>query len=214
MENLFAMGLRVEHSQASINKIQYRQFSEHPKLGAANYKLAHHNDKTGIGVYSFCMCPGGYVLSSGTEADGIVCNGMSNYKRNSPFANAAIVVSIDHDKNFGTDVFGGMKLRRDLETRAYKSVLESGGSKELPAQNLLDFLNGTNSKTGPRALQPGSSPSGALNIRLDELLPKNMRDRLREGFEKFQGSMKGFLSEDAQVYGIESRTSCPVRVTP
>ncbi|AHZ84365.1 FAD-dependent oxidoreductase [Bdellovibrio bacteriovorus] len=209
----FAMGLRVEHSQASINKIQYRQFSEHPKLGAANYKLAHHDNKTGIGVYSFCMCPGGYVLSSGTEADGIVCNGMSNYNRNSPYANAAIVISIDHDKNFGDDVFGGMKMRRELETRAFNSVVAAGGTRELPAQNLMDFLQGTNSKTGPRALRPGSSPSGALNIRLDELLPKHMVTRLREGFEKFQGSMKGFLTEEAQVYGIESRTSCPVRVT-
>lgn len=209
----FAMGLRVEHSQSAINKIQYRQFSEHPKLGAANYKLAHHDNQSGIGVYSFCMCPGGYVLSSGTEADGIVCNGMSNYNRNSPFANAAIVVSIDHDKNFGDDIYGGMKLRRDLETKAYKSVLEAGGTRELPAQNLMDFLEGTNNKKGPRALRAGSSPSGAINIRLDELLPKHMTTRLREGFEKFQRSMKGFITEEAQVYGIESRTSCPVRIT-
>lgn len=209
----FAMGLRVEHSQAAINKIQYREFSEHPKLGAANYKLVEHNDKTGIGVYSFCMCPGGYVLSSGTEEDGIVCNGMSNYKRNSPFANAAIVVSIDHEKNFGSDVFGGMKLRRELETRAFNEVQKSGGSRELPAQNLIDFLQGTNSKKGPRSLGATSSPSGAMNIRLDEIIPTSMRDNLRAGFEKFQRSMKGFLVEDAQVYGIESRTSCPVRVT-
>lgn len=208
----FAMGLRVEHSQASINKIQYRQFSEHPKLGAANYKLVHHNDQSGVGVYSFCMCPGGYVLSSGTEADGIVCNGMSNYNRNSPYANAAIVVSIDHDKNFGGDIFGGMKLRRELETRAFKEVVHRGGSRELPAQNLMDFLQGTR-KTGPRALRPSSSPSGALNVPLDQLLPEDMRTRMREGFEKFQSSMKGFLTEEAQVYGIESRTSCPVRVT-
>lgn len=208
----FAMGLRVEHSQSEINKIQYRQFSEHPKLGAANYKLAHHDNNTGIGVYSFCMCPGGYVLSSGTEADGIVCNGMSNYNRNSPFANAAIVVSIDHPKNFGADVWGGMKMRRDLETRAYNSVLEAGGTRELPAQNLMDFLKGT-SKSGPRALRAGSSPSGAINVRLDELLPANMRDRIRQGFENFQRSMKGFITEEAQVYGVESRTSCPVRIT-
>lgn len=209
----FAMGLRVEHSQASINKIQYRQFAEHPKLGAANYKLAHHDNRSGIGVYSFCMCPGGYVLSSGTEADGIVCNGMSNYNRNSPFANAAIVVSIDHDKSFGDDIYGGMKLRRELETRAYQAVLSAGGTRELPAQNLIDFLYGPSAKKGPRPLRAGSSPSGAINVRLDELLPSSLRDRLRDGFEKFQGSMKGFLTEDAQVYGIESRTSCPVRIT-
>ncbi|MDG0818203.1 NAD(P)/FAD-dependent oxidoreductase [Bdellovibrio svalbardensis] len=208
----FAMGLRIEHSQADINKIQYRQFSEHPKLGAANYKLADHDDETGIGVYSFCMCPGGYVLSAGTEADGLVCNGMSNYNRNSPYANAAIVVSIDHNKLFGNDTFGGMKLRRELETNAFKAVQSAGGTRELPAQNLMDFLGGT-SKKGPRALRPGSSPSGALNIRLDELLPKHMTTRIREGLEKFNRNMKGFVVEDAQVYGIESRTSCPVRVT-
>lgn len=209
----FAMGLRIEHSQAEINKIQYRQFSEHPKLGAANYKLADHDDKTGIGVYSFCMCPGGYVLSAGTEEDGIVCNGMSNYNRNSPFANAAIVVSIDHNKLFGNDVFGGMKLRRQLETQALKSVRAAGGTKELPAQNLLDFLGGTHSKKGPRDLRAGSSPSGAINIRLDEILPSHMTKRIQEGLNKFNRNMKGFVVEDAQLYGIESRTSCPVRVT-
>ncbi|MEN0058540.1 MAG: FAD-dependent oxidoreductase [Bdellovibrio sp.] len=210
----FAMGLRVEHSQAAINKIQYRQFSEHPKLGAANYKLVHHDKPSGIGVYSFCMCPGGYVLSSGTEADGIVCNGMSNYKRNSPFANAAIVVSIDHDKNFGAkNTFAGLSLRRELETKAYQAVTQQGGSRELPAQNLLDFLQGTSSKKGPRALMAGSSPSGALAVRFEELLPSFMHKKLREGFDKFQLNMKGFITEQAQVYGVESRTSCPVRIT-
>ncbi len=208
----FAMGLRVEHSQSSINKIQYRQFSEHPKLGAANYKLAHHDQKSGIGVYSFCMCPGGYVLSSGTEADSIVCNGMSNYKRNSPYANAAIVVSIDHDKSFAQDKMGGLKLRRQLETSLYQAVQEAGGTRQLPAQNLMDFLYGNPSKT-QRPLMPGSSPSGAISVPLNEILPAPMVDRLRQGFENFQKNMKGFISEDAQVYGIESRTSCPLRVT-
>lgn len=208
----FAMGLRIEHLQADINKIQYREFSEHPKLGAANYKLADHDDKTGIGVYSFCMCPGGYVLSAGTEADGIVCNGMSNYNRNSPYANAAIVVSIDHEKLFGKDVFGGMKLRRELETRAYKAVQANGGTKELPAQNLMDFLQGP-SKKGPRDLRAGSSPSGALKIRLDEILESHMTKRIREGLQNFNRNMKGFIVEETQLYGIESRTSCPVRVT-
>lgn len=204
----FAMGLRIEHPQQIVNQIQYRDFAEHPKLGSANYKLAHHDKKTNIGVYSFCMCPGGYVLSSGTEADGIVCNGMSNFKRNSPFANAAIVVSIDHEKNFGKSLFGGMNLRRDLETKAFQSVRKAGGSKELPAQKLNDFLNG---KLGP--LNPGSSPSGAIPVRLDQLLPATISDKIREGLEVFNRQMKGFISDHAQVYGIESRTSCPVRVT-
>jgi hypothetical protein len=204
----FAMGLRIEHPQKAINKIQYRDFSEHPKLGSANYKLAHHDHKTNIGVYSFCMCPGGYVLSSGTEAEGIVCNGMSNYNRNSPFANAAIVVSVDHEKNFGKDIFGGLKLRRQLETQAYQSVLAVGGSKELPAQNMMDFICG---RIGQ--VHPGSCPSGTKAVRLDELLPSFIHKRILEGFNKFERSMKGFITEESQLYGVESRTSCPLRVT-
>ncbi|MFP5519286.1 MAG: NAD(P)/FAD-dependent oxidoreductase [Bdellovibrionia bacterium] len=207
----FAMGLRVEHSQAQINRIQYRDLADHPKLGAANYKLADHDKKTDLGVYSFCMCPGGYVLSSGTEADGIVCNGMSNYNRNSPYANSAIVVTVDHPKNFGTDIFGGLKLRRQLEQEAFQRVLREGGSRELPAQRLLDFMNGKS--TTNENLISTSSPSGAKAVRLDELLPQFITQRIRQGFEKFERSMKGVLSEGAQLYGVESRTSCPIRVT-
>lgn len=204
----FAMGLRIEHPQALINQIQYRDFADHPKLGSANYKLAYHDDKSNVGVYSFCMCPGGYVLSSGTEAGGVVCNGMSNYNRNNKFANAAIVVSILHDENFGKDLMGGMKLRRQLETQAYQAVLSAGGSKELPAQKLTDFIQG---KTG--SVIRGSSPSGEIPVRLDQILPSFMKKKLIEGLQKFEQSMKGFLSTEAQLYGVESRTSCPLRVT-
>lgn len=205
----FAMGLRIEHPQQEINKIQYREFSEHPKLGSANYKLAHHDDNSGIGVYSFCMCPGGYVLSSGTEKDALVCNGMSNFNRNSPFANAAIVVSIQHDKLFGKDRLGGMKLRRDLETRAFQDVQARGGTKELPAQSLLSFLKKTNSAP----IEKISSPSGVKASRLDQLLPYFMYKKLIEGLEVFNKNMKGFISDKAILYGVESRTSCPLRVT-
>lgn len=204
----FAMGLRVEHPQPLINRLQYRDFGDHPKLGSANYRLASHDHKTGVGVYSFCMCPGGYVLSSGTESDSLVCNGMSNYKRNSPYANSAIVVSIDHAKHFGQDLLGGMKLRRQLETRAYQSVLDAGGTKELPVQGVQDFMKGRRG-----AVLPGSSPSGALPARLDEILPGFMRDRIREGIESFEKNLPGFAGSQAQFYGVESRTSCPLRVT-
>ncbi|MFN3453994.1 MAG: NAD(P)/FAD-dependent oxidoreductase [Pseudobdellovibrio sp.] len=205
----FAMGLRIEHPQKLINQIQYREFSEHPKLGSANYKLVHHDDKSGVGVYSFCMCPGGYVLSSGTEKDGLVCNGMSNFNRNSEFANAAIVVSIQHEKLFGNDLLGGMKLRRELETRAYNSVIENKGTKELPAQNLVSFLN----KSSKNILRKTSSPSGALPIRLDQLLPNFMFQKISEGLNNFNKNMRGFITEESQLYGVESRTSCPLRVT-
>jgi uncharacterized FAD-dependent dehydrogenase len=204
----FAMGLRIEHPQKSINQIQYRQFAEHPKLGSANYKLAHTDEKTKIGVYSFCMCPGGYVLSSGTEADSVVVNGMSNFNRNSPFANAAIVVSIDHKAHFGEDIFGGLKMRRTLEVGAYQAVKKAGGSKELPAQTVDQFLN---KKSGE--ILKGSSPSGAIPVRLDQLLPKDITERIAEGLGIFDQQMKGFISGSAQLYGVESRTSCPIRVT-
>lgn len=205
----FAMGLRIEHPQKEINSIQYRQFADHPKLGSANYKLAHHDDKTGIGVYSFCMCPGGYVLSSGTEKDALVCNGMSNFNRNSPFANAAIVVSVQHDKLFGADRMGGMKMRRDLETKAFQSVQNAGGTKELPVQNLISFLK----KSDRNVVTTTSSPSGIKSVRLDQILPDFMYKKINEGIEKFNSNMRGFISDEAKLYGVESRTSCPLRVT-
>lgn len=205
----FAMGLRIEHPQKLINQIQYRQFSDNPNLGSANYKLVHHDNKTGIGVYSFCMCPGGYVLSSGTELDGLVCNGMSNFNRNSEFANAAIVVSIQHDKLFGNDLLGGMKLRRELETKAFQAIKNQKGSKELPAQSLVSFLN----KSTKNTVGKTSSPSGILPTRLDEILPDFMYKKLSEGLNEFNKNMKGFVHEEAKLYGVESRTSCPLRVT-
>jgi uncharacterized FAD-dependent dehydrogenase len=204
----FALGLRIEHPQEVINRIQYRAHADHPALGSANYKLADHDDATGIGVYSFCMCPGGYVLSSGTEASGIVCNGMSNYHRGSPFANSAIVVSIDHKQSFGDDLMGGMKFRRAMEEGALKQVRAVGGAQHLPVQNVIDFLKG---RAG-QAL-PSSSPSGVVPTRLDLLLPDKITARLREGLESFDRSMKGFITREAQLHGVESRTSCPVRVT-
>lgn len=205
----FAMGLRIEHPQSLINKIQYREAAEHPRLGSANYKLAHHDKKEDVGVYSFCMCPGGFVLSSGTEADGLVCNGMSNYRRNSPYANAAIVVSVDHESYFGKDLQGGLKLRREIEKEAYQRVQRDGGTKELPGQQVMDFVTGKTSK----ALSQNSSPSGARSVRLDDLFPKKLSLKIKEGLEKFNQNLPGFISEKAMLFGVETRTSCPIRVT-
>lgn len=210
----FALGLRIEHPQSSINKIQFRKAWDHPSLGSANYRLADHDDKTGIGVYSFCMCPGGYVLSSGTEFDGVVANGMSNFNRNSPYANAAIVISIDHQKRFGKDLFGGMKFRRALETAAFNSVQSFvekkgiGNRHAIPVQRAVDFLSG---REGPTL--PSSSPSGVVPVRLDQLLPTDLTSCLRESLERFNSKMRGFISDEAQLHGVESRTSCPVRIT-
>lgn len=203
----FAMGLRIEHHQKQINQIQYGIHGEHPELSAANYKLTHHDKKDDVGVYSFCMCPGGYVLSSGTEAQGLVSNGMSNYARNSPYANSAIVVSIDHEKQFGDDLFGGMKLREQLEKAAYQSILQGGGTKQLPSQDLQSFLNNTAS-----SYTATSSPSGVIPIRMDQMLPSWLYLRLVSAFERFDSKMKGFISNKAQLHGVETRTSCPLRI--
>ncbi len=204
----FAMGLRVEHPQSLINRIQYREFADHPKLGAANYKLTHHDHPTNTGVYSFCMCPGGYILSSGTEPNALVCNGMSNYRRNSPFANAAVVVTVDHDKIFGKDMWGGFRLRSDLERKAFESVRLAGGTKQLPAQKMLDFMQGR----ATTHLGAYSTPSGAVPIRLDQLLPSWMTEALRQGLKGFQNNMRDYVHESAQLFGVETRTSCPLRV--
>lgn len=205
----FAVGLRVEHSQEHINKIQYKDFWNHPKLGAANYKLAHTDKKVGLGVYSFCMCPGGYVLSSGTHEGHLVSNGMSNYKRNSPHANAAIVVSVDHKKNFGDQLFGGLNFRSDLESQAFKQVQALGGSKELPAQKLKDFMK----KRISTDLQKTSSPSGGVSAPLHELFSSEFRSQFIKSMEIFDRKMKGFAVDEATLIGVESRTSCPIRIT-
>lgn len=204
----FAMGLRVEHPQAWVNKTQYREHSENPELGAANYKLTHHNKREDVGVYSFCMCPGGYVLSSGTEANGIVSNGMSNFKRNSVYANAAIVVTINHEKLFGKNIFGGLEMRRSLETKAFQDVQKNSGGHKMPAQNMVDFLLARDTKHELK----GSSPSGLCPTRLDQLFPENLYLHLCEAFEKFQNQMQGFIDGNANLYAVESRTSCPIRV--
>lgn len=203
----FAIGLRIEHPQKDINRIQYKAYADHPSLGAANYRLASHDKRTGIGVYSFCMCPGGYVISSGTEQDGVVSNGMSNYKRNSPFANAAIVVSIDHQKSFGNDVFAGLKLRRELEQQAKSAVVAQGGTKQMPTQSLMGFLDLKN-----EPLLASSSPSGTAPVRLDKILPVDITKNLIRALERFNQSMPGFISPVAQLLGVETRTSCPIRV--
>ncbi|CAN5651544.1 NAD(P)/FAD-dependent oxidoreductase [soil metagenome] len=214
----FALGLRIEHPQSAINKIQYRAAWDHPALGSANYRLADHDDKTGVGVYSFCMCPGGYVLSSGTEDGAVVANGMSNYNRNSPFANSAIVISIDHEKRFGKgtskeNLFGGLEFRRSLETKAFSAVqgeaLKGKSSPHaIPAQRAVDFLKG---RLGPTVAT--SSPSGVAAVRLDQILPADLVERMRVSLEAFNSKMRGFISEEAQFHGVESRTSCPIRMT-
>jgi hypothetical protein len=154
------------------------------------------------------MCPGGFVLSSGTEADGIVCNGMSNFNRGSEFANAAIVVSINHEELFGSDLWGGMMLRRELEKKAFEAVIRQGGNKQLPAQRVSDFLSNSLSMLPQKV----SSPSGAVPVRLNQILPKFMVEHLTKSLQKFDQLIPGFSGSEGYFYGVESRTSCPIRI--
>lgn len=204
----FAMGLRIEHPQSAINKIQYRDFAEHPKLGAANYRLAHHDKSTDTGVYSFCMCPGGYVLSSGTKQGQIVSNGMSNFNRSSHYANSAIVVSIHKESFAAADIFAGLQFRNSMERQGFEMVQNAGGDKHLPKQKVTDFLQ---RKLGE--VTKGSSPSGGVPTRLDQLFDDNLFQHISHALEAFEKKMKGFISEDAEFFGVESRTSCPIRIT-
>jgi len=204
----FAVGIRIEHPQAWVNQQQYKSAAGHAALGSANYKLTHHDEKTGIGTYSFCMCPGGFVLSSSTDQDGLVANGMSNFNRNSPWANSAVVVTVDAKNNFGNSLMGGVEYRKSLEVRALQAVYQNGGTKQLPAQNLTDFLN---QKQG--LVRKGSSPSGEVSARVDQVLNVEVYKKLVEGIEAFDQKMRGYIHPEAQVYAVESRTSCPLRVT-
>lgn len=156
------------------------------------------------------------MLSSGTEDGATVANGMSNYNRNSPFANSAIVISIDHAKRFGAgpeNLFGGLEFRRSLETKSYESVQAEAlkgksSTHAIPAQRAVDFLKG---RLGPTVAT--SSPSGVAAVRLDQILPVDLVERMRHSLEQFNSKMRGFISEDAQFHGVESRTSCPIRMT-
>ena len=206
----FAVGLRAEHPRALIDKIQYHGRGEN--LGAAEYRLVTQAD--GRGVYSFCMCPGGFVVPSSTANDEIVVNGMSSASRNSKWSNAAIVVetrSEDIPENFceeakkcGSEALSGLFYRRYLE----KLAKENGNGQKAPAQRLTDFLEHKESSSLPTtSYTPGIVPS-----RLDKWLPAPISRRLESAFRDFNRSMRGFVCPDAILIAIETRTSTPVRI--
>lgn len=203
----FAVGVRIEHPRRLIDQIQYGDFAG-KDLGAARYRLSWENPTSRKGTYSFCMCPGGYVLSSGTESDGIVVNGMSNYARNSPWSNAALVVSVKANQDFSTeDVLGGMHFQRSIEKKAYEMSCELASGKELPAQTLSDFMG-----SGKKEMPKTSTPSGIVRAPLDKILPDFVIKHLRQALKHFDRSMNGFVSEQALLIAPETRTSAPLTV--
>ncbi|WMI67024.1 FAD-dependent oxidoreductase [Aestuariibaculum sp. YM273] len=202
----FAMGVRVEHPQHIIDSIQYHCSGErHELLPAASYSLVQQvNDR---GVYSFCMCPGGFIVPAATANGEVVVNGMSPSKRNNLFANSGIVVEIDVNRDLPKyEHFGalkGLEYQKNLERMAFTA---GGRSQVAPAQRLTDFVEGKlSADLNPTSYQPGLNSSP-----LHSLMPKLIGSRLRKGFAAFGQKMKGYYTAEANIVGVESRTSSPV----
>lgn len=202
----FAMGVRIEHPQPLIDQIQYHTTDRHPNLPAASYRLAHTVEERG--VFSFCMCPGGWIVPAATEGDEVVVNGMSLSRRDSPFANSGIVVAIEPEDlhNYQEHgVLAGVAYQKAVETMANHA---GGGIQKAPAQRVPDFVTGKLSETLPASsYKPGLTP-----VPLHELLPPAIAHRLQEGLYHFGQLMPGYYTDEAVIVGVESRTSSPVRI--
>ena len=229
----FAMGVRAEHPQELINRLMYHlkphltspQGRNTPLegekegvikyLGNASYSLVTQVD--GRGVYSFCMCPGGHIVPAGSTPDSCVVNGMSASHRNSPYANSGIVVQINPEDIPGDDPLRGLAFQEELEREAFRQGQAQpaplnppmkGGRSSAPAQRLRDFVEGRASKDLPScSYLPGIVPS-----RLDQWLPALIGKRLQQGFRDFDKKYPGFLTNDAVILGVESRSSSAVRI--
>ncbi len=199
----FAVGVRIEHPRAFIDKAQYGAALGHPMLGAAEYRLT--SSSGGRGVYTFCMCPGGEVICSSTETDGVAVNGMSYYARNMENSNSAVVVGVS-TADFGSGPLGGVGFQQRLERAAFSL----SGGQGAPAQTLRDFFNGSASKQFG-SVQPSYRPH-AVPADLHGCLPPVITNALKEGLADFDRKLSGFAMPDAVLTGVETRTSSPVRL--
>jgi uncharacterized protein len=201
----FALGVRIEHPQAVIDRIRYHCTVRDPDLPPASYTAVQQVD--GTGVYSFCMCPGGIIAPCATAPGEVVTNGWSPSKRNNPFANSGIVVELrgEHLKDLANDPLGGMRYQRTAEQAAW----QAGGQRQsAPAQRMEDFIRRRMSSDLPAC----SYHPGIVPVMLDDLLPDVVADRLREGLKAFGTKMRGYLTNEAVLVAVESRTSSPVRI--
>jgi uncharacterized FAD-dependent dehydrogenase len=201
-QKAFAVGLRVEHPQELINAIQYGAKGE-SQLPPAEYAAAYNNASSGRSAYTFCMCPGGVVVAAASEAGGVVVNGMSGYRRNSPNANSALVATVGPADFASGSLLAGIDFQRLLERRAFEA---GGGGYRAPAQSLLAFL-GLGRGRISSTYRPGVTESD-----LAFLLPQGVVETLRAGILSFERRMRGFVSAEATLTGVESRTSAPVRI--
>ena len=216
----FSIGFRIEHPQSLIDHARFGPSAGHARLGAADYKLVHHA-RNGRSVYSFCMCPGGSVVSATSEAGGVVTNGMSQYSRNERNANAGIVVGIspaDYRQDGGggaadtVSPLDGIAFQRHWESRAYEL---GGGGYRAPGQLVGDFIAGQRS-SALGAVLPSYTPGvqlGDLNESGRASLPDYALAAIREALPAFDRQIKGFAMHDAVLTGVETRTSSPLRIT-
>lgn len=203
----FALGVRIEHPQALIDELRYHQSPRDPNLPASSYSLVCQAD--GRGVFSFCMCPGGLIVPAATAPGEIVVNGMSMSRRDSPFANSGTVVAVEPEdwKRAGYDgIFGALEFQAHVEHAAFAS--NDNASQQAPAQRLVDFLDGKVSATIPKT----SYIPGHVSIDMASVLPAVIDERLRVGLREFGRTMRGYLTNEAVMVGVESRTSSPVRI--
>jgi len=198
----FAVGLRVEHPVELINHIQYG-LGQHPKLPVADYALTYTDPVSGRGVYSFCMCPGGEVINASSEEEGVVVNGMSRRRRDSSRSNSALVVTVG-EKDFGSaSPLAGLHFQRFWEHEAY---IAAGGDHRVPVQNLMSFVDAK-----PRDVSV-TMASQVGETDLVRVLPDFVVQGLRSAMPHFNRKMRGFLTSEATLYGVETRTSSPVRI--
>jgi uncharacterized FAD-dependent dehydrogenase len=198
----FAMGVRIEHKQTTVDESQYGMVS--PVLPPADYKLVQHLDNAT--VYTFCMCPGGHVVAAASEEGRIVTNGMSYADRDGENANAALLVTVNPEDFPYEGTLGGVKWQREIEEKAYAV----SGSYRAPAQLVGDFLAGKAS-TGAGTVAPTYRP-GVTWCDLHDVLPEKITASLAEALPQLDGKLKGFASYDAVMTAPETRSSSPVRI--
>ncbi|QCX34258.1 hypothetical protein FDN13_11410 [Caloramator sp. E03] len=203
----FAIGVRIEHLQSMIDERQYGIFANHPRLKAADYRLTYTSKKYNRPCYSFCMCPGGYVVAASSEEGMVVTNGMSEYKRDGKNANSAIVVGVGPDDFNSNHPLAGVDFQRHYERLAFKV---GGEDYMAPVQLVGDFLN--NELSSRIGIVEPTYTRGYRFGKISECLPNYVVSVLKEGLLEFDKKIKGFADYDAVITGIETRTSSPVRI--
>ena len=201
----FALGVRIEHEQSLIDKIQYHGRLNDEFLPPASYSLVAQVE--GRGVYSFCMCPGGIVAPCATEQEEVVTNGWSPSKRNNPYSNSGIVVSVypEDFENHESDPLVCLRFQQEVERKCWEA---GGRTQKVPAQRMLDFVKGQVSDDLPET----SYHPGLVSVDLNKVLPPMIADRLRQAFKEFGRKMNGYLTNDAVLHAPESRTSSPIQI--